>query len=65
MNKGDLCAFCLRPECTGELTKCPNRVYVPQPANDAPPAIVMCMFCAGSGGLRVPCHGCGQIGPVR
>lgn len=31
----------------------------------ATPPVAICKFCKGDGGLRVPCHGCGVIGPTK
>lgn len=74
MQQGDLCGFCLRPSCAGDAITCPRRfdgeaasLMAAQTLSEVRamcPTITMCGFCYGQGGYRVPCHGCGVVGPV-
>ena len=76
MERDDLCPYCMRPSCAGDAITCPRRFdLVAAPlmaaqtiaevrAAEASRFVVFCGFCFGAGGYRVPCHGCGVVGPI-
>lgn len=77
MEHGDLCPYCLRPGCPGcpshvyaalltSQTLAEERLAARAPlvVGDGRGILKICVFCYDTGGLRVPCHGCGVVGPV-
>jgi hypothetical protein len=78
IERGDLCGFCMRPECPGQCLQRArslaraelDELLVAQTrqeataAESAPAMMALCGFCFNGGGYRVPCHGCGVVGPV-
>lgn len=60
MEFGDLCPWCPEADCPSTAQTRPG---LAKPAAEAPP-IVLCRWCFGAGGYRVPCHGCTVVGPV-
>ena len=67
METGDICPYCLDADCPSTKETCVGRF---RDFNEALKAkwplapVTMCGFCYGAGGYRVPCHGCGVVGPV-
>lgn len=67
METDDLCPYCMRDGCAGDPIACPARFEAPLMTAQTLAEVrasTTCGFCFGGGGHRVPCHGCGVVGPI-